>query len=213
MNLRSSFQCMALVALCMGLGVMSAEATEEAEYDQVLADGPFEIREYAPQIVAEVRMAGSFKSVGNDAFWPLFKYIDGANQAESSIAMTAPVTQSEGQKIAMTAPVSQQLDNDEWVVSFMMPAKYTMETIPKPTDERVSLRAIPTRRMAVMRYSGSWSEKKYQKHLEQLTEWVRAQDLQVAGAPEWARYNAPFSLWFVRRNEVMLPLEEPPEDS
>ena len=94
------------------------------------------------------------------------------------------------------------------MVSFMMPASYSMETIPMPTDPRVSLREIPPQRMAVIRYSGRWTEKNYVKQLEALREWMSSNGLEAVGDPLWARYNAPFSLPFMRRNEILLPLAE-----
>jgi effector-binding domain-containing protein len=181
---------------------------EEARFARVLQDGDVEIRDYAPQIVAETRVSGSMKDAGNTAFRPLFRYIDGDNEAQAEIAMTAPVAQREGEKIAMTAPVAQRAEQDEWVVSFMMPAQYTMDTIPRPTDSRVSLRQIPAHRMAVIRYSGRWTERNYQEQLQRLRAWMDENGLEATGEPVWARYNAPFSLPFMRRNEILMPLAE-----
>mgnify|MGYP001823726535 CR=1 FL=1 len=172
----------------------------------VLQDDSIEIRDYAPQIVAETRVSGSMKDAGNTAFRPLFRYIDGNNEAQAEIAMTAPVAQRESEKIAMTAPVAQRAEGGDWVVSFMMPAQYTMASIPKPTDPRVVIREIPAHRMAVIRYSGRWTERNYQENLERLLAWMEESGLEAIGEPVWARYNAPFSLPFLRRNEILLPL-------
>ncbi len=182
-------------------------ATEEAEYDVVQQDGDFELRDYAPQVVAEVVVSGSFSRAGNSAFRPLFNYISGDNTVQAKIAMTAPVSQTaHSQDIAMTAPVGQRASGDDWVVSFMMPAKFNMDTIPKPTDPEVKLREIPAHRMAVVRYSGRWTKKRYQSHLEALLTWVSAKDLAARGEPVFARYNGPFTPWFMRRNEILLPV-------
>lgn len=186
----------------------AVQAVEEAEYAVVLQDDAIEIRDYAAQIVAETRVEGDMKGAGNTAFGPLFGYIGGENETQASIAMTAPVAQRESEKIAMTAPVGQRAEGESWVVSFMMPANYSMETIPMPTDPRVSLREIPPQRMAVIRYSGRWTEKNYVKQLEALREWMSSNGLEAVGDPLWARYNAPFSLPFMRRNEILLPLAE-----
>ena len=184
-------------------------ATEEAEYDVVQQDGHFELRDYAPQVVAEVLVSGSFSRAGNGAFRPLFNYISGDNTVQAKIAMTAPVSQTTpSQDIAMTSPVGQRASGDDWVISFMMPAQYTMETIPRPTNPAVKLREIPAHRMASVRYSGRWTEKRYQTHLEALLSWVEAQGLAVSGEPVFARYNGPFSPWFMRRNEILLPVAE-----
>ena len=136
----------------------------------------------------------------------MFDYISGANQARSKIAMTAPVSQEQpGEKIAMTAPVGQEAVSNQWAITFMMPTNYTLETLPAPTDEKVRLRAIPARRMAAVRYSGTWSRRRYEVNLARLREWMKANGLAPSGEPVWARYNAPFTPWFLRRNEILLP--------
>jgi hypothetical protein len=149
------------------------------------------------------------EEAGNKAFRPLFNYISGANRSQGKIAMTAPVGQQpEGQKIAMTAPVGQTAASNRWAVTFIMPANYTMETLPEPTDAKVRLRAIPARRMAAVRYSGIWRQQRYEQSLARLRAWMKAQGLTAAGDPVWARYNAPFTPWFLRRNEVLVPVEQ-----
>lgn len=187
----------------------AAQAVEEAEYTVVLEDGDFEIREYAPSIVAETVVSGEFEDAGSRAFRKLFNYIDGENHASSEIAMTAPVSQqAEGRKIAMTSPVSQEPAEEGWAVSFMMPAAYTMDTIPQPNDESVVLRQIPSYRAAAIRYSGTWSQENFDEHLSELQAWIASKDLETAGDPVWARYNAPFTPWFMRRNEILIPLSD-----
>ncbi len=91
----------------------------------------------------------------------------------------------------------------------MMPSHFTLETLPTPTDEKVHLRAIPARHMAAVRYSGTWSQPRYANNLARLREWMKAQGLAAAGDPVWARYNPPFTPWFLRRNEVLVPLPSP----
>jgi hypothetical protein len=197
-------------------------AVEEATYTVVQRDGEFEIRDYAPYVVAETVVAGAFERAGNEAFRALFRYISGGNRSRRKVAMTAPVSQeatgekiamttpvsqeAAGEKIAMTAPVGQQSSQGRWAVSFTMPASFTLETLPEPADPRVTLRQVPARRMAVLRYSGFWTESGYLRHKTRLESWVRSKGLLVAGDPVWARYNAPFTPWFLRRNEILLPV-------
>ena len=184
-----------------------AMAIEEAPYTVIKADGRFELRDYAPQILAEIVVDGDLEGAGSKAFRPLFDYISGANRARSRIAMTAPVSQEpQGERLAMTAPVGQQRVQGAWAVSFMMPAAYTLETLPTPVDQRITLRQVPARRVAAVRYSGFWSEENYRRHKEQLEAWIAANGLAVSGEPVWARYNAPFTPWFLRRNEVLIPV-------
>ncbi len=200
-----------LVCAMMLTGGRSVMAVEEAAYEVVTKDGVFELRDYAPQIVAEVVIEGSLEEAGNEAFRPLFRYIDGDNHARTKIPMTAPVSQeSAGTKIAMTAPVSQVKTGDQWAVSFMMPASSTMEAIPVPDNPAVIIRENPARRMAAVRYSGFWSEKSYRRHLQELEVWMQARALMPAGDPVWARYNAPFVPWFMRRNEILVPVKVDP---
>lgn len=182
-------------------------ATEEAEYRVLLQEDAFEIREYAPSIVAEVIVNGDFEDASSAAFRKLFNYISGDNTRRDKIAMTAPVSQkSEPEKIAMTSPVGQRASGQGWAVSFMMPASYTIETIPVPDDPAVVLREVPAYRAAAVRYSGGWSEERYEKHLVLFQEWIEQSSLEVVGEPVWARYNAPFTPWFMRRNEILVEL-------
>jgi hypothetical protein len=185
-------------------------AVEEARYTSVVKEGRYEIRDYAPCIVAEVVVGGTLTTAGNEAFRQLFRYISGDNRLQQKIDMTAPVSQEESSaKIAMTAPVGQQRGTDGWVVSFVMPATYTMATIPIPLDPDVRLRQIPARRLAAVRYSGFWSEKKYLLYKSKLELWLEEKALTRVGAPIWARYNPPFMPWFLRRNEILIPIEQP----
>ena len=189
------------------LGAGNVMAIEEAAYTVTARDGAFEIRDYAPHVVAETLVEGTLEEAGNKAFNRLFRYISGGNRSREKVAMTAPVSQQpQGEKIAMTAPVAQQRAEERWAVSFMMPASYTLETLPTPEDPQVALRQVPARRVAAVRYSGSWSEKGYRRNLEELESWMRAKGLAPAGDPVWARYNSPFSLWFLRRNEILIPV-------
>ncbi len=202
--------CLLLAGLALGTGGCVTGRIQEAAYTVERADKDFQVRRYAPQVVAETVVEGTLEDAGNKAFRPLFNYISGANQSKNKIAMTAPVAQQrEGEKIAMTAPVGQEAISNRWAITFMMPAHFTLETLPTPTDEKVHLRAIPARRMATVRYSGTWSQQRYEQNLARLREWMKAQDLAATGDPVWARYNPPFTLWFLRRNEVLVPLPSP----
>lgn len=204
--MNSIFKVVSIVTMLL-TGVLNVMATEEAPYKVLKSDGMFELRHYEPQILAEIIVDGDLEDAGNSAFRPLFNYISGENRSRSKIAMTAPVSQeAKGEKIAMTAPVSQEKSQGKWAISFMMPASYTMETIPVPDNPAIKLRQVAARRVAAVRYSGFWSEEKYQLHLNKLETWLRANNLTAAGEPVWARYNPPFTLWFLRRNEILIPV-------
>lgn len=202
------FRLIATVALLIFAGVIHAMATEEAPYTVLKTDDIFELREYQPQILAEIIVEGELEDAGSKAFRPLFRYISGDNKSRGKIAMTAPVSQEQtGEKISMTAPVSQQNVQGKWAVSFMMPASYTMETLPTPDDPNIKLRPVPARMVAAVRYSGFWSEEKYLLHKEKLEKWIKDNRFTVTGEPVWARYNPPFTPWFMRRNEILIPVD------
>ena len=192
----------------LAFGVVGGVAmgAEEAAYTVEKTDGDFQVRQYAPQVVAETVVDGTLEEAGNKAFRPLFNYISGANRSKGKIAMTAPVAQQRAEeKIAMTAPVGQEAVSNHWAITFMMPTNFTMETLPVPANEKVRLRAIPARRMAAVQYSGTWSQKRYDRNLARLRDWMKANGLIAAGEPIWARYNPPFTPWFMRRNEILVP--------
>jgi len=181
---------------------------EKAKYQVIEKEGKFELRQYKPQIVAETVVESDFDQAGNMAFRRLFNYISGENRKKESIAMTAPVNQkSRSEKIAMTAPVNQQQSKGNYIVSFLMPSKYTMETLPEPLDSGVRLRQIPARKVAAIRYSGSWSRKKYEAQKILLEEFIRNKRLRIIGQDIFARYDPPFQIWFLRRNEVLFEVE------
>lgn len=189
-------------------GAIDAMAVEEATYNVVKREDMFEIRDYAPHILAETVVEGDFEQAGSKAFRKLFGYISGDNLSRDTLAMTAPVSQeTKREKIEMTAPVGQQRVQDKWAVSFMMPASYTLETLPKPEDPQITLRQVPSRRMAAVRYSGFWSEKNYLRYKARLVSWIQKSGFTVVGEPIWARYNSPFSPWFLRRNEILIPVD------
>lgn len=175
------------------MSVQGSMAVEEAAYEVLNKDGKFEVRAYAPQILADVIIDGDAEDAGNKAFRPLFRFIDGDNTAK--------------EKMAMTAPVSQEPVDGKWRVSFMMPAGITMDAMPVPNNSKVELREKPAHKMAVIRYSGFWSEKNFMKNLLKLQAWMKEQGVEPNGEPVWARYNAPFVPWFLRRNEVMIPIQ------
>lgn len=193
-----------IAALTLSKNVM---AIEEAKYKVLREEAGFELREYESHILAETAVGGEFEDAGSQAFRRLFKYISGNNKQQQKVAMTSPVGQEpSGQKIEMTTPVGQQKLDGKWVVSFMMPASFTLKTTPEPNDPTVSIREVPARLVAVVRYSGFWGEKNYSQNLAKLQDWTTNNRLAPLGEPIWARYNPPLTPWFLRRNEILLPV-------
>ena len=184
--------------------------TEQQRFTVVIAFPQFELRRYEPCVVAEVEVDGSLEAAGNRAFRRLVGYIGGRNRAGRSLAMTAPVVQEQaGRRIAMTAPVLQEEQGDRHVVGFVMPAGETLGSLPEPTDAGVSLREVPEELAAAMRYSGRWTESAYRRRVTQLSDAVAGAGLTVTGPPRWARYDTPWTPWFLRHNEVVLPVADP----
>ncbi len=201
-------QISAAIVLLLAGGV--AIATEEPRYEVVQQFEAFELRRYAPQLLAETEVTGDFDGVGNQAFRILADFIFGNNRRQEKIPMTAPVGQQPvaGEKIAMTAPVTQTPKvgggYGTYVFSFVMPTRYTRETLPQPLDPRVRIREAPAKLVAARRYSGTWSEVRYREQEGILLQAVAEEGFITLGAPVYARYNSPFSLWFLRRNEVLI---------
>jgi len=195
--------------MLLGMFAPMANAIEEPDYTVVQQYEGFEIRQYAPHLVAEVLMPGPSEAAGNQGFRVLARYIFGGNKGERKIAMAAPVTQAAAApvKIAQPESVTQTTASGGYVVQFMMPRQYTLDTLPEPLDSRVKLKEVAGGRFAVIRYSGTWSERNYQEHLEQLQNGIAAAGLRTTGNPIYSRYNAPFVPWFLRRNEIWLPLD------
>jgi effector-binding domain-containing protein len=189
-------------------GSIDVMAIEEAKYEVIKKDSKFEIREYAPQIIAETIVEGDFENSGSKAFRRLFRYISGDNRSRIKVEMTTPVSQEPvSEKIKMTVPVGQQRIVDKWAVSFLMPSPYTLENLPEPDDPKVTIRKIPTRRMAAVRYSGFWSEKRFLRYKKELELWIEKNGFKAVGELIWARYNPPFTPWFLRRNEILIPID------
>ena len=171
-----------------------AIATEEPSYTLVEKEGSIEIRDYSAIIIAETVVREDFDDAGNTAFRPLFRYIGGDNR--------------DGRKIAMTAPVLQRgADSGGFSVGFITPSQYSLQTAPEPDNPAVKLRQFPAQRMAVLRYSGRWTEANFRKHEALLMGWLKARNLTTTGPSIYARYNAPFVPWPLRRNEVMFPVQ------
>jgi hypothetical protein len=197
-----------LACVLITIGATDTLANEEASYEVIRKSDHFEIRDYEPHIVAETVVDGTLEEAGSKAFRILFDFISGGNRSRKKVEMTAPVTQqADGESIAMTAPVGQQRQpGEKWSVSFMMPTAYTLETLPEPINPNVTLRQVPGLRIAAVRYSGLWNEKGYLRNKLKLEQWIEENGFKAVGKPIWARYNSPFTPWFLRRNEILMAI-------
>jgi hypothetical protein len=217
------------LALLMSLSGAQAMAIEEPVFSVLETASDYEIRRYEPFIVAEVDVRGNFDDAGNSAFRILAKYIFGDNSTGEKMKMTAPV-KSSSVRMAMTAPVitytpsnepggpdqyayigetrqgSDETGLDKYTYAFVIERKYTMDTVPAPNDSRIKLKRNAPRVLAVRRFSGRWTEANYARNEQALIEALQRDDVGAVGQPLLARYNSPFSLWFLRRNEVMVEI-------
>jgi hypothetical protein len=191
---------------CTFIGA-DAMAIEEPAFKSVLREGAFEVRDYAAVVVAEVTVSGDQKEAANKGFRLLAGYIFGGNKRRQSIAMTAPVAQAPAnEKIAMTAPVTQIQNAGEWVVRFTMPSAYSMDTLPEPNDPKVQLRVLPPARYAVLRFSGLARKDDVAAKTTELEQLSASHQLRAIGPASLSQYNPPWTPWFMRRNEVMIPV-------
>ena len=181
-------------------------ATEEPQYTVIRTDPVFEVRRYEPYLVAETVVSATPDEAGSEGFRILAGYIFGKNKGARKIQMTAPVAQVPAW-ISMTTPVAQGPVSGGYVVQFAMPREWSLETLPEPLDARVALREVPARKLAVIGYSGAWSQSRFEENLKKLQDALAEAGLAWRGEPMWARYDPPWKPWFLRRNEIWLTLE------
>jgi len=193
-------------------GVSQAMATEEPKFDILEQDDDFQVRLYAPMIIAEVHIEGSLTEASRKGFRLIAAYIFGENSSRQGkaekIEMTAPVTMSRSsEKIAMTAPVTIEQDKESYRMHFVMPSSYTMDSLPEPNNSKVTLREIPAQKFAVLQFSGFVSEDTVDEKTDRLSRWMKSRGMQASAAARLARYNPPWTLPFLRRNEILIPIQ------
>ena len=199
-----------IIVVVIGIILISAIAVgpimsrvETPAYEVIKSQGKIEIRQFEPMIIAEVHVQGERADAVSKGFRLLADYIFGNNTTRQNIAMTAPVQQRESTQIAMTAPIQQHSTKDSWLVSFVMPSEYSMESLPEPKNDRVTLKKIPSQQFIVITFSGTSSDENVREHEEELIEFTKANNISVTGRSKYAFYNPPWTLPLMRRNEVM----------
>jgi hypothetical protein len=215
-----------LASLILGLGLLwikPAMAIEEPKYEVVTADAQFEVRHYAPILIAETFVEGDMDAASSKGFRLIADFIFGNNLSsdtdkKSKIAMTAPVTvEPQSSKIAMTAPVTVEPQAAEssmktaktWRINFVMPSQYTLATIPKPKNNAVTLREVPSKYFIVHKYSGFNTASRVQAKTDEAVEWATKRSYKIIGTPQLSRYDPPWTLPMFRRNEIMIEIAEP----
>lgn len=205
--MRMGYLCALLILLFANV----AMAIEEPKFAVTEQSGDFELRLYAPRVVAETFVDGSLNDASSAGFKRIADYIFGNNTSQKGvsekISMTTPVSmapKAESEKISMTAPVAMQKAAGQWRMYFVMPSQYTLSTLPKPNNTAVTLCQLPETRIAVLRFSGLAGEEKTATKTAELLAWLKSKNITPTGTPELARYNPPWTLPFLRRNEVMV---------
>lgn len=208
---------MRVLAFLISLLIAStAMATEEPKFSIIEKSEPFELRNYAPQLIAEVKVEGDLDTASSQGFRLIAAFIFGQNQVSEKISMTVPVgiEATQSTKIAMTVPVGIEASKDsttgvnQWVFSFVMPSEFTMATLPKPLNPLVTIRELPAQKRAAIIFSGFNNEAKVLEKTKALEEWIKSKQLQTIGTPQFARYNPPWSLPFMRRNEILITVRD-----
>lgn len=207
-----------LMLVCLFLFSPAAMAIEEPKFEVIEKVDAFELRAYKPLIVAEVLVDGDMKQASSKGFKLIADYIFGNNKSKTGdkigtsekISMTAPVIlepkteAAKSEKVAMTAPVAMQKDASKWRVHFVMPSQYRLATLPTPNNPQVSLREVAAKKFAVVRFSGLVGEEKMATKTAELLTWMQIKQLTPIGTSELARYNPPWTLPFLRRNEILI---------
>lgn len=191
-----------------GCSVMGIRDTPEPQYQVLLRNGEFEIRAYPSLLVAETLVAADYQEAGSIGFKRLAGYIFGGNTSRENMAMTTPVIrEANSEDIAMTAPVLQQTEGLQWRMSFVMPAGYRLETLPIPLDANVVLKALPAKKIAALRYSGSLSESAIACNSQKLLDWLTQQSLKPTSPTRSAAYDPPWTIPLLRRNEIHVDIQ------
>jgi len=195
-------------ALILFFTSFTVMAIEEPEFISIEKKDLFEIREYQPKLIAQVLVTGTFDSASSKGFRLLADFIFGNNKTKEGskkIDMTAPVvTRDASEKIDMTTPVVSEETERGWYISFNMPKQYSKDTLPVPNNPEVKIIEVPTEKFAVITFSGLVRERKYVEMLNLLNEEMRKRNLEPKGHVILARYNPPWTLPFLRRNELMV---------
>lgn len=180
---------------------------KEISFDVVESLGVVEIRKYPSRIVVENSKDRNRK----DAFYTLFKYISGENIQNKNISMTTPVELNENlsEKISMTAPVEikENPDDKTIIMRFFLPSEYTLRTAPEPNDSNLLVKELPEETFAVLQYTGSTSNEKFLNKKEELLNVLESSKWKVVGEVSFLGYDPPFTIPFLKRNEVIVPVE------
>jgi DNA gyrase inhibitor GyrI len=191
-----------------GCSLFGIQSEESPGYEVLEQHGAIEIRHYRPFLVVQTEDVGDYEAASKRSFFRLFDYISGKNQSKQKIAMTAPVMQEpKPEKITMTAPVFQEQSGQKWTMRFVLPSQYQLATAPQPTDPAVTIMEIPAKKVAVLLFSGFLNKNNIAKKKAELSAWLKENNRKAILEPRSAGYNPPWTIPFLRRNEVHIDIE------
>jgi hypothetical protein len=194
-----------LLTACTVFGIRNSE---EAAYSVLENENNIQVRQYQEALVAQTQTSGNYDESSTSGFKLLAGYIFGENQSKENIEMTTPVLQkSQSEKIAMTTPVYQQENNDTWTMTFVLPSKYTLETVPAPLNKNIEIKKVPAKKVASIRYTGFITSRKIEDNAAQLQSWLDSNGYTSISEPYSAGYDPPWTIPFFRRNEVHIEIE------
>lgn len=194
-----------LITGCSAVGIRNYE---EPTYQTLEQENKFEVRQYSDVLVAQSTSAGNYKESSGQNFERLAGYIFGKNKANEKMDMTTPVLQEQqSEKMKMTTPVFQQQANTNWTMTFVLPSKYTLETVPRPLDENVIVKVLPKVKVATLQFNGRMNENNIFNHTQMLEDWLKQKGFNASANPYSAAYDPPWTLPLLRRNEIHIPIE------
>ena len=200
--------CLIPLAILTGCTVIGIRNYEILSYRTLLKEREFEIRAYDNYLTASVESEGSYEDSSDSSFNLLFKYISGDNVSREKIEKTAPIIKRKKlkEKIEMTAPVFQKKEGNRWTMFFVLPSKYNLENVPVPSDPRVVIKLIKSQKAAVVQYSGIMNDEKIKINSLKLLKWVNRKKYRMIGVPYSAGYDPPWTIPFLRRNEILVQI-------
>ncbi len=197
-----------LLTLLLLSWIAPAQAVEQPTYTLLRTHEFFEVRNYEPFVVAEVVVPGPANEAVDQAFPLLAGFVFGQNRSERKWEMTAPLMQTALRFVPPAPATADPIEMVETVlVQLMLPRESSPAGLPEPLDPRVRFREVPRQRLAVIQYSGSWSQANYEEHLELLRQALSQAGIMVLGDPVFSSYDAPLTPWFWRTNEIWLRVQ------
>ena len=197
----------AIVFISSGCSIIGVRTTDEPAFETIASEPPFEIRDYGEMLLAEVETETSFDDASNEAFRVLFKYISGANLADTKIEMTAPVFMDSSELTSSTRILTTKAQN-AWKMAFVLPDEYRFKDVPEPEDSRVKIKRVRSSKVATIRFSGSWDLEKLQRKTEDLQNWISKIGYESVSEPRAAGFDPPWTIPFLKRNEIHIDVRK-----